>query len=305
MAQECVAGSHEPFADQSLIPTQMLSGLVGREVKVALGGDGGDELFCGYKKYTMFERLERIGGRVPAALRRPLGALACPTSEAVLRLWPKTPRGQRAYKALRSLGGPQALSAMALTRSPLINRFVDPGARARIAAAQAALPAAGILAGVNRLQGLAPTRDRLQLLDQCTYLPDNILRKADRASMAKSLEVRSPLLDDEVARLAWRLKTYTNVDPKDPLLRMMHGLLPQRLCQKEKKGFSPPMARWLTGELRDWGEAQLRRTAELTGGLVDGAAVRWEWARCQKRGMNKMQAQEFWTLIMLNCLRPA
>ena len=302
-AQECLEQLDEPFGDQSLIPTLMLSTMVGREVKVCLSGDGGDELFGGYGKYRLIERMERRLACMPRWLRVWLSQLASPTSEAVLRLWPKTFRGQRAFKGLRAGKSFQSLARTALERSPMINRFVVPEARARVAAQQESYPSTSAVEGLERIAGVADTGAMLQLLDQATYLTDNILRKTDRASMARSVEVRVPLLDPDVVGVAWRIKSYRLDRLKGPLRRILERNLPSELCREEKKGFSPPMARWLTGGLRDWGEAQLEEVADKLGGFLDRGAVFREWRQCQRRGMARMQAQEFWSLIMLNCLR--
>lgn len=305
VAQDCVERFDEPFADQSLIPTVLLCEMVGREVKVCLSGDGGDELFGGYGKYQLFERLDRQLALIPGWMRAALAALLDPASETACGIWPKTAKGQRAFKALRAVRDFESLGRMALTRSPMINRFVAPEARPAVRAGQARLPGATVMTGIGRIADVAETGTLLQLLDQATYLTDNILRKTDRASMARSLEVRNPLLDRDVVGIAWRLNNHPQPQPKAPLLRQLEGRLPEELRAGAKRGFSPPMAEWLTGGLRGWAGDQLDTVTRRFDTVLDRDAVMREWHRSQRGTMNKMQAQEFWTLIMLNCIRSA
>jgi asparagine synthase (glutamine-hydrolysing) len=185
----------------------------------------------------------------------------------------------------------------------MINRFVTPDARPAVCAAQARVPGKEVLDGIGRIARVSDTGTLLQLLDQATYLTDNILQKTDRASMARSLEVRNPLLDRDVVGIAWRLNNLAHTQPKAPLLRMLERRLPEGLRDGRKKGFSPPMAAWLTGGLRDWADGQLESATRRFDTLLDRGAVMREWHRCQSGSMSKMQAQEFWTLIMLNCVR--
>lgn len=293
----------EPLADQSLLPTMVLCRLVREEVKVCLSGDGGDELFGGYGKYDMFARLHRSFARMPDWLRRALAALAQRDSPAEMALYPKSFAGQRLFKALNGAADFAALSRMALTRSPMINRYLHPDMRRAHLETQAAHPPPGILAQCESLSAHVDVMALLQILDQATYLTDNILRKTDMASMANSLEVRNPFMDRDVIRVSWRLKTYALNRPKGPLRDMLERRVPRALWDRPKKGFSPPMQRWLAGPLRDWAGDQLDLAIRRFPEYLDVPAVRSAWNRASRNGMSKMQAQEFWSLIMLNTLR--
>jgi asparagine synthase (glutamine-hydrolysing) len=231
----------EPFADSSALPTYLVSELAARHVKVALSGEGGDELFGGYYTYAADLLAQRVGRLAPLA--RPL----------VERLPSSSRRASFDYKAKRFVRGAdlpplerhhawkEIFSAEARTEllgsDPLSGSRLDPVdlLRARFAETEGA----GLLA-------------RLQDVDLGTYLVDDLLVKTDRASMAHSLEARVPYLDPLVAGLAQALPTRLKVSGlrKKRLLRKAAApLLPRRIVYGRKRGFSIPAAAWLRGEL--------------------------------------------------------
>jgi asparagine synthase (glutamine-hydrolysing) len=231
----------EPFADSSALPTYLVSELAARHVKVALSGEGGDELFGGYYTYAADLLALRVGRLAPFA--RPL----------VERLPSSSRRASLDYKAKRFVRGAdlpplerhhawkEIFSAEArselLGSDPLSGSRLDPVdlLRARFAETEGA----GLLA-------------RLQDVDLGTYLVDDLLVKTDRASMAHSLEARVPYLDPLVAGLAQALPTRLKVSGlrKKRLLRKAAApLLPRRIVYGRKRGFSIPAAAWLRGEL--------------------------------------------------------
>jgi asparagine synthase (glutamine-hydrolysing) len=231
----------EPFADSSALPTYLISELAARHVKVALSGEGGDELYGGYYTYAADLLAQRVGRLAPLA--RPL----------VERLPSSSRRASFDYKAKRFVRGAdlpplerhhawkEIFSAEAraelLGSDPLSGSRLDPVdlLRARFAETEGA----GLLA-------------RLQDVDLGTYLVDDLLVKTDRASMAHSLEARVPYLDPLVAGLAQALPTRLKVSGlrKKRLLRKAAApLLPRRIVYGRKRGFSIPAAAWLRGEL--------------------------------------------------------
>jgi asparagine synthase (glutamine-hydrolysing) len=153
-------------------------------------------------------------------------------------------------------------------------------------------------AGIGRESVL----ERMQLFDTATYLPDDILQKVDRATMAVSLEVRPPLLDHRVVEFAWTLPRHLRVrngESKWLLRRVLDRYLPRALVQRPKMGFSMPLARWLRGPLRDWAE-DLLEAHHLGDTLIDIAAVRQLWS---EHINGRDRANEIWTILMLEAWR--
>jgi asparagine synthase (glutamine-hydrolysing) len=198
----------EPFADPSQIPTLLLSQLTRRHVTVALSGDGGDELFAGYNRYLATRRFWRPLSPVPRALRRAaaLGARAVPTGgwDALFALAPRRLRppqaGDKVHKFSRMLeaSGPAAFYRNTITHWAAPERLVRGGA---------GVP--GPIDDPDVAAAFPETLDWMQYVDSVTYLPDDILTKVDRASMAHSLEARVPILDHRVVEFAWRIPART------------------------------------------------------------------------------------------------
>jgi asparagine synthase (glutamine-hydrolysing) len=235
-----VAAFDEPFADSSSVPTFLVSELAASEVKVVLSGEGGDELFGGYETYAADLLAERIG---PAAARLRPAVDRLPSSSRRVSLDYRAKRFVRAA-ALPPLerhhGFKEIFSADQRDRL-LVDRWRDPEFdpltpwRERFAETEA-----------------APLLARLQDVDLTVYLPDDLLVKTDRMSMAHSLEARVPYLDPVVAELALALPTELKVRglAKKRLLRMTaETLIPRSITRARKRGFSIPAAAWLRGEL--------------------------------------------------------
>jgi asparagine synthase (glutamine-hydrolysing) len=231
----------EPLADASVVPTYLLSRFAREQVKVALGGDGGDELFAGYSTLQA-HRVADFYERVPAGLRKRVIAplvRRLPVSHANMSL---------DFRAKRFILG---------TDQPVAERHhVWLGANAR------GLLRSDLINGTSPFEVLdehvsrAGGYDRLSqvlYLDMKMYLEGDILPKVDRASMACSLEVRVPLLNLELAQLAARLPIelkLRGLTRKYLLRRAVAGRLPPEIIRRAKKGFSFPVARWLRSELR-------------------------------------------------------
>jgi len=228
----------EPFADASAIPTYCLARLTRNHVTVALSGDGGDELFAGYDRYREFFR-KRPLYRVPHAVRH---ATAGALSDVL-------PRGARGKRFLRSLtlgpfedyvwGGRELWNVELL--EPDVVASLDDAHR---------MAAARTIFAVDRPSEL----DALCLHDIEIYLPDDILTKVDRMSMAVSLEVRVPLLDHHVAEFAGTLAPSMRLRKrrgKYLLKKLLERYLPARIVNRPKHGFGVPLERWFRHELRD------------------------------------------------------
>lgn len=253
----------EPFADDSQIPTHLVSALARSQVTVALSGDGGDEIFGGYERYrltaALWHRVERVPRRVRAVAARALTALApgawTKLGNAAGGMLPKWAHvdllGDKVHKGaplLESRDSVELYDAMvSLWRDPI---SVVVGAGAEAPSWTSDDPA---------LRSLG-TVERMMALDMVGYLPDCILTKVDRAAMAVSLETRVPYLDHRVVEFAWRLPLHQKMRGRESkwiLRRVLDRHVPLALIDRPKKGFALPLASWLRGPLRDWAEALL------------------------------------------------
>ncbi|MCF8035088.1 MAG: asparagine synthase (glutamine-hydrolyzing) [Desulfarculaceae bacterium] len=256
----------EPFADSSALPTLLVSALARQKVIVALSGDGGDELFGGYERYQWAPRLlglkRRLGPLAPGlawALSAGGRRVAESLLGAAMPLLPKSWRKQNPADNLHRLGAALGAKDGVALYDQLLTLWAKPGELSRQAAAPPAYPGPA-----PDLAGLIP---RLMLRDTVSYLPDDILVKVDRASMAVSLELRCPLLDHRVFELAWRMPLQWKVGPgggKLPLKNLLAQRLPRELIERPKTGFGVPLAAWLRGPLREWA-AGLLAPARLAG----------------------------------------
>ncbi len=270
----------EPFADSSQIPTYLVSQMARRHVTVALSGDGGDESFVGYSRYGYLGNPIGLGTR-PARLLAPLartvgGALRASATAPIYRCLPPVFRA-RADRWLDRLGAAEGPQAMEKVYRSLVQQGVAPQTILRHAQEEPAAWWTGALADRYR----QPV-ERAQMLDLLTYLPDDILVKVDRASMAVSLEVRAPLLDHRVIQFAWRLPMAMKIrgaETKWALRQVLYRSVPRELIDRPKTGFGVPIDSWLRGPLRDWAEDLLAAGRLAADGLFDAPVVRRLWDR--------------------------
>jgi len=264
----------EPFADVSQLPTLALCRLTRRHVTVALSGDGGDELFGGYPRYRHCAEAWRRLQRRPAGLRRAAAALGgrlpAERIDAALDDAAATLGRRRSVRVATRLRR-SLLDHEATSVEQLYRRYVSRWQARELPALQEPAP--------ERRRGRLPPEARLMLQDVGGYLPDDLLVKVDRASMAFSLEVRAPLLDHRIAAFAWSLPPeLTWAGAGKTVLRRLAGRdMPAAWFERPKQGFEPPLGRWLRGELKDW-------AASLIGGgrlqaldLVDPAVLSARW----------------------------
>jgi asparagine synthase (glutamine-hydrolysing) len=287
VTDEALSRLDEPLADPSYLPTFLLSRLASRHVKVVLGGDGGDELFGGYVTY-----------RAHAYARR------------VARLLPMRSRGLHAFiGGLRERDHYQSLEWK-------LKRFVlrwDADPRRRHLRWMSNLDLADLTRAVPSTAARIPSPmdgehpdpqdwlNRILALDFTTYLPGSVLTKVDRASMAHGLEVRPPLLDNEVIGWAFSLPSSLKLrrgKTKFLLKRAAAGHLPDRIINRPKKGFGIPLRAWLRGPMLDRVARALGPSALWEVGVVDRTAFA-EWARmhAERRGDH---SKALWALIVLD-----
>lgn len=277
----CIYG--EPFSDSSQIPTFLVSKLARQHVTVALSGDGGDELFSGYTRYTLADRLWSRLERIPAVIRQ-TGVSAVTSlspgtwnrlAKPVLKLTPSRYRlrnvGDRLHKAADVL----ALESGEAVYRRLVSHWHDP----RTIVLDSDEPKT-VLTGLIDLPELPDLVHRMMFYDLVSYLPDDILVKVDRASMAVGLEARVPLLDHRIVEFAWSLPldvARRSGQAKWPLRQILYRYVPKAIVDRPKMGFGVPIDDWLRGPLRDWGETLLSESRLRSEGFFDPESVRQAW----------------------------
>ena len=283
----------EPLGDGSLIPTFLLSRYTRRHVTVALGGDGGDELFAGYPTYVA-HRLAGYYRGLPGLLRRGL------IEPAVARLPVSTEKLSFDFRAKRFVRG---AGLPAGTRHAVWMGSYDAAEQRRLLAPEvlAACPDEEVFDEVRAYDGLngADAVEPMMRLDATHYLPECVLFKVDRASMAASLEVRAPFLDHTLVEFLTRLPVglkLRGLTTKYILKRAMRSRLPREVTDRPKKGFGMPVAKWVKGELRPlvretFSPARLRRRGLFNPDYVSRLLDEHEGGRAYHRKL-------IWTLLM-------
>jgi asparagine synthase (glutamine-hydrolysing) len=275
---EMLAMFGEPFADGSALPTRRVSELAASHVKVALSGDGGDEVFAGYPRYTRWLRtlpMDRAPARVRAAASSALRSL--PRMKEVAWLGDLGHGSFERYARMVSLFHPEEVARLA---GPALRESLngDPYESLRR----------------HWREDLDPLT-RVQYLDLKTYLPDDILTKVDRASMAVGLEVRPPLLDHELLQAVIASPPAVRLpdgDQKGLLKSAVRDLVPPGTFDRPKRGFSAPWNRWMR-ELGGWAEDQVSDGAAVAAGILDPAAISMVDLDPARRG------PKLWSLLVL------
>jgi asparagine synthase (glutamine-hydrolysing) len=286
----------EPFADPSAVPTWYVSRETRRRVTVALSGDGGDELFAGYRdRYRLHLLEERARGWLPGGLRRAV-------LPGLARRWPRSPRLPRPLRAGSILAN-LAVDAdhaffqdRCLIPAHLEERLFGEGLRERRRRFDPFSALAPHLARAPKHDPLA----RALYLDLKTWLADDGLVKVDRMSMAHALEVRCPLLDQRVMELAARVPSRLKLAggrSKILLRRVAARLLPAEILSRPKRGFAPPVSRWLREDLRDLAGDLLLAPDALAAELFDRGEVARLLAGHAARRIEA--GWSIWTLLML------
>jgi len=291
----------EPFADSSQIPTFLVSQMARQHVTVGLSGDGGDELFGGYNRHVWSDRVWNTFGWLPLSVRSSLAAaIRCVAPESWDRLINVCARFLPVQANHRNSGVKMYKIAEMLPvkdRESLYLRHTS----------HWACPAEVVIGGTET-DGYAsrsvPSQSldfaqRMMFLDAVTYLPDDILAKVDRASMAVSLEVRVPLLDHRIIEFAWALPQNMKVRQgtgKWLLRQLLYSYVPKELIDRPKTGFGIPLETWLRGPLRDWAEALLDEGRLKSEGFLNPGPIREIWtAHLSGRGSWQYQ---LWDVLM-------
>jgi asparagine synthase (glutamine-hydrolysing) len=275
----------EPFGDPSAIPTLMVSELARRHVTVALSGDGGDELFAGYNRYHVADRLNRFVTPIPLLLRRTL-------FQNLGTLWPISWKGKGFITRLGA--DPQNLYRSTVARD---TNF--------------ALLNGDLRNSINKVEvhdffdgpwhrGPEDYVSRLQFLDIHTYLPEDILVKVDRTSMSVALEVRCPLLDHRLAELAVNLPRYFKYHNGDKKMIIKQVLLPEfgsSFIYRQKSGFGVPLKHWFSDNSRSFVQERLLNNSSNLSSLCDLKAVR-KLFHDNLRGQRDLST-DLWRLLVL------
>jgi len=262
----------EPFGDSSALPTYQLARLARRSVKVALSGDGGDELFAGYRRYLFHGREEALRGVVPSSLRRPIfGTLS--------RVYPQLDWMPRVFRARQTFRELSCSSAEGYFHNVSV---VGDEVRAALfsAALWRELDGYRALDVIEKSMAQAPSDDPVtvaQFIDLKTWLVGDILTKVDRTSMACGLEVRVPMLAPDFVEWAFSLPRnfkLNNGMGKRILKRALEPLLPNEILFRPKQGFSIPLAAWFRGPLGESFARQLNSDQDELAAYFDVALVK-------------------------------
>jgi asparagine synthase (glutamine-hydrolysing) len=281
----------EPFADSSAVPTYYVSKMAREHVTVALGGDGGDENFAGYRRYIFDSYENRLRRFVPGWMRHavfgPLGKWYPPLGAA--------PRVFRAKATLQSL-----------SRTPLQGYFNSvsifrPDDKSRLftqdfARTLGGYDSIGVFENYYDRAGTDDLLSKIQYVDIKTYLPDDILAKVDRASMAVSLEVRAPLLDhhlmERLATMPSSLKLRGRTG-KYIMKKALQPILPSDILYRSKQGFAVPLDEWFRGELKDLASDYLFRSSN---GIFDPKFLQKIWHQHQSGRYDR--SAHLWSVLM-------
>ncbi len=292
----------EPFADQSQIPTFLVSQLAKEHVTVSLSGDGGDELFGGYTRHHWAAHMWRKVGSIPRPLRAVLAA-AMQTlppwlwDSMFMRLGGLLPRSMRQRNPGDKL---HKLSEMVCAYGKedvylsLVSDWKNPGSLVKDGKEPLSL-----ITNDSCSVNLGSFENSMMYLDAVTYLPDDILAKVDRASMGVSLECRVPMLDHRVVEFAWRLPLEMKIrkgQGKWLLRQMLYRHVPSELVERPKAGFGLPLGDWLRGSLREWAEDLLAEDRLMREGFFHPEPIRKAWAEHISGRYNR--AYLLWDVLM-------
>ena len=284
----------EPFADSSQIPTFLVAQLARSEVTVSLSGDGGDELFCGYGHYFTANDLWENLKHLPTPIRRATSTVLNSTISAAGNILPVAKQSGRRSSLRTRL----VMLSEVMTAKDSIGLYTNLRSLWQH-------PEKILLDGHRGADDSLKSPDSLNfqqsmmLADATHFLPDDILVKVDRASMAVSLEVRAPLLDYRVIEFAWRvpfsLKNH-NGQGKWLLKKLLNKYVPQEITDRRKMGFDVPIFYWLRKELREWAENLLDETRLQREGFFNPQAVKKKWQEHISGERNHQHS--LWAILM-------
>ena len=292
----------EPFSDSSQIPTLLVSHLARKSVTVALSGDGGDEIFAGYNRHLMVPKIQRRIGWLPPWARKRLANSFLVFSpdrwniifDQINRLLPANRQIRRAGDNIQKFADILALKTPEAMYEALCSHWKMPGE-----IVQGGIePETAISNYVGQVL-FADITHKMMLLDMVSYLPDDILTKIDRASMAFGLEARVPLLDHRVVEFAWQLPLamkIRNNQGKWILRQVLYKYIPREMVDRPKMGFGVPIDSWLRGPLLDWAEELLDERRLTSEGYFNPSPIRKMWG--EHLAKKKNWQYHLWDILM-------
>jgi len=288
----------EPFADSSQIPTYLVSKLARNDVKVALTGDGADEILCGYNRYRVSNKLWSKYNKIPYCLRKvgsqTISTIPAGVLNSLHKVFPMKNKSNNFSD--RVFKGGRLLKAKNIDQFYLefISYWNDPEALV-INSKEPKTILNSNHEGTHKMSNI----ERMMYLDLLSYLPGDILTKVDRASMAVSLETRLPYMDHRLIEYAWSLPNeykYKNGQTKWVLKEVLNKYIPKKLYDRPKQGFGIPINEWLKGSLREWAEELLNEQKLKEQGYFDVKKIREKWIQHQS-GKSNWQHQ-IWNILM-------
>jgi len=287
----------EPFADSSQIPTYLICSLAKKKVKVALSGDGGDEIFGGYNRYTWCPRIWKKISYIPYSLRKKISVFLLNIHEGTIdkfldKFFNRS--GYKIHKISTALENCRSLEDFMINMSIqwknqkdlILNKenFNFNSFEEKI---------------LETNLEFKDSISKMMYLDSITYLPDDILCKLDRAAMSNSLETRVPFLDKSVVDFAWRIpvniKIKNNIG-KWPLREILSKYIPSKFIDRPKAGFSIPIGNWLRGSLKDWAENLLNEKRLIKEGNFSSEIIRNVWKEHLSGKLD--HSNRLWSILM-------
>lgn len=295
----------EPFGDSSQIPTALICALTRRHVTVCLSGDGADEVFGGYNRYIMgayyWNTFQPIPMTIKKAVAKFVLSISANTFNSILaRMNPFLPKSIRLSNPGEMLH--KLASIMDAPSADIVYRRLVSQCDEKTKPTNTITPDA-FLDDSRRWPQLPHFAERMMALDSLTYLPDDILVKVDRASMAASLETRAPYLNERVIEFAWKLPMHQKIragQGKWLLRQVLDRYVPKQFIDRPKQGFGIPLADWLRGPLRGWAEDLLSPSKLSSDGLLNSARVQTMW-KAHLKGSNYQHA--LWNILMYQAWR--
>jgi asparagine synthase (glutamine-hydrolysing) len=288
----------EPFSDSSQIPTFLVSQLAKDHVKVALSGDGGDELFCGYNRYLMGKKFSNISRFMPLSLRK---ILALSIQLISPQKWNKVYNFLPGLNEYVNFGDKIHKGASVLESETLYDyyyKLCSHWKNPNKVVVNCKEPKT-LLTDLNYDLKNFNIQQQMMILDFITYLPDDILTKVDRAAMACSLETRVPFLDHKLIEYVWKIPhslKFRNGKGKWILRQILEQYIPKNLIERPKMGFGVPIGIWLRGPLQDWAENLLSETRLKQEGFFNSKLIRDKWM--EHLSGKKNWQYDLWDVLM-------
>ena len=289
----------EPFSDSSQVPTFLISQLAKQNVKVALTGDGGDELFCGYNRYLLSKKFWNLLNLMPLSTRKILSRLIQSISP---QKWNKISKILPIFFSKYANFGDKMHKGANVLKAKTIDHLYY------MLTSHWQNPTEVVLEsqeGGTFLTEFKPcldglnSQEQMMVLDFLSYLPDDILAKVDRAAMSLSLETRTPFLDHKLIEYVWKIPHSYKIRKgkgKWILRQILNKYVPPSLTERPKMGFGVPIDSWLRGSLRDWAENLLDEKKLMQEGYLNAKLIKNKWNQHLSGKMN--WHHHIWNILM-------